>query len=137
MLSILNMNEPRKVIVKTLVTKRNLTDTFDFFDNVKNWETGGALKSINKGNNGWWSVDTPLGNSKVKPRSNKQFGILDHDFIGGGLSWTVFVRVTPNESGSTVTWTFVCPANMSEDQFEEQLKNFDHEINGWKKALEK
>ena len=130
------MNIPRKVIVKTLVTKRNLTDTFDFFDNVKNWETGGTLKSINKGNDGWWSVETPLGIAKVKPRPNKQFGILDHDFVGGDLSWTVFGRVTPNGSGSTVTWTFICPENMPEDQFEEQLKNFDHEITGWKKALE-
>jgi hypothetical protein len=70
-------------------------------------------------------------------------GILDHDFIvaggrgAGGNKWTVFCRVTPNESGSTMSWLFLCPEGMSQEQFEGQLNNsFDKEIEGWKKALE-
>jgi hypothetical protein len=34
---------------------------------------------------------------------SSEFGILDHVFIDGGLEWHVFVRIIPNEDGSTVT----------------------------------
>jgi hypothetical protein len=37
-------NEPKLVIVKTLVTTKDVKTTFDFFADVKNWESGGALK---------------------------------------------------------------------------------------------
>jgi hypothetical protein len=46
------------------------------------------------------------------------------------------VRVIPNGNGSTITWTFTKPNGLSDDQFKEQLKNFDLEIERWRKALE-
>lgn len=129
--------EPRSVIVKTLVTKKDIKTTFDFFNNLKNWESGGALKNIRQGNDGWWITDSPFGEAKIKLRSDEKFGILDHDFVGGGGEWTVYCRVTPNESGSAVTWLFIRPEQMTQEQFEGQLNtNFDNEILGWKKDLE-
>ncbi|MCV0392885.1 MAG: hypothetical protein K5790_06275 [Nitrosopumilus sp.] len=128
--------EPRSIIVKTMVTTKVSKDTFEFFSNLKNWEFGGALKNIQKDKDDWWVCNSPFGEVKIRLRSNEKFGILDHDFIGGGGEWTVSCRVTPNESGSTVTWLFIRPEPMTQKQFEEQLKNFDNEIMGWKKALE-
>ena len=46
------------------------------------------------------------------------------------------VRVIPNGNGSTITWTFIKPDGLRDEQFKEQLKNFDLEIEGWRKALE-
>ncbi|HSB83446.1 MAG TPA: hypothetical protein VLD64_03035 [Nitrosarchaeum sp.] len=128
--------EPRSVIVKTMVTTKDIKYTFKFFTNLKNWELGGALKNIQKDKDDWWMCNSPFGEAKMRLRSNEKFGILDHDFIGGSVEWTVSCRVTPNESGSTVTWLFIQPEPMTQKQFEEQLKNFDNEIIGWKKALE-
>jgi len=34
----------------------------------------------------------------------------------------------PNEDGSTVTWTFIKPDGLSEDEFKKQLANFHTEI---------
>jgi len=128
--------EPRSVIVKTLVTKENSKKVFEFFTNLKNWEYGGALKNIQKGKDDWWSCDSPFGKAKMKLKSNEKFGILDHDFIGGGGEWTVFSRVTQNQSGSTVSWLFIRPEMMTQEQFERQLQNFDNEIEGLRKAIE-
>ena len=128
--------EPRSVIVKTMVTTKDIKDTFNFFTNLKNWESGGALKNIQKDKDDWWTCNSSFGEAKMRLRSDVNFGILDHDFICGGGEWTVSCRVTPNESGSTVTWLFIRPELMPQAQFEEQLKNFDNEIAGWKKALE-
>ncbi|MFY9872384.1 MAG: hypothetical protein WAK17_21955 [Candidatus Nitrosopolaris sp.] len=41
------------------------------------------------------------------------------------IGWHVFVRIIPNEDGSTVTWTFVKPDG-----------NFDSETSNWKSTLE-
>ena len=130
------MKAPRSIIVKTMITTKDVKTTFNFFTNLKNWESGGALKNIRKSNEDWWLCDSPFGEAKFRLRSNEQFGILDNDFIGSGGEWTVFSRVIPNESGSTVSWLFIRPEAMTQEQFEGQLKNFDNEIKGWQKALE-
>ncbi|HEX9845229.1 MAG TPA: hypothetical protein VGA92_02045 [Candidatus Nitrosotenuis sp.] len=127
--------EPRSVIVKTMVVDRPTDRVFDFFANPKNWESGGALKNIRPQSDGWWLADSPFGSSKFKLHPNKEAGILDHDFIGEG-EWIVFVRITPNERGSTISWTFIRPEAMIHERFECQLQNFDKEIEGWKKAIE-
>ena len=132
---------PRSVIVKTMVVDKSPDKVFNFFSNLKNWETGGALKNIKKingddGGGEWWEVENPLGKAKIRLRPNKQFGLLDHDFQQDtGEKWTVFCRITPNGSGSTTSWEFIQPTGMPPHEFENQLKNFDHEIEGWKKAI--
>ena len=45
-------------------------------------QSGGALKSITKGIDGWWECDTPVGKAKIETVPNREFGILDHIFVG-------------------------------------------------------
>ncbi|HEY9386708.1 MAG TPA: hypothetical protein VIP70_06690 [Nitrososphaeraceae archaeon] len=128
---------PRKVIIKMMTTNKSVSEVFDFFANMKNMEIGGAIKSMEKNDDGWWSFNHIIaGKSKMKHILSQKFGILDHVFIGSGLEWHVYVRVIPNQIGSTTTWTFVRPDGLTEEQFEEQLKGFDKEIDGWKNTLE-
>jgi len=127
----------RKVIVKELTVKKPANQVFDFFSNVKNMEIGGAIKSVTKGEGDWWQFDhTVAGKGKMKVTPVSDFGILDHEFVGAGLEWKVYVRVVPNDEGSTTTWTFMRPDGLTDGQFQEQLKGFDLEINNWKKYLE-
>lgn len=129
---------PRKVIVKTMTVNRSTDSVFEFFKNVKNMESGGILKDIRKGEeDGWWKFHTPAGESKLKHgRVEQELGIIDHVFVGNGLVWYVYVRIIPNQHGSTASWTFIRPDGLDDKQFEEQLSVFDIEIEGWKKALE-
>lgn len=128
---------PRQVIVKELTLNKPANQVFDFFSNVKNMEIGGAIKSVTKGEGDWWQFDhTVAGKGKMKVTPVSDFGILDHEFMGAGLEWKVYVRVVPNEEGSTTTWTFMRPDGLTDGQFQEQLKGFDLEINNWKKYLE-
>jgi hypothetical protein len=43
---------------------------------------------------------------------------MDYIFIGGGLEWNVFVRVVPNQSGSTTPWIFMRPNGLNDNQFD-------------------
>lgn len=127
----------RQVIVKELTVNKPANQVFDFFSNVKNMEIGGAIKSVTKGEGDWWQFDhTVAGKGKMKVTPVSDFGILDHEFVGAGLEWKVYVRVVPNDEGSTTTWTFMRPDGLTDGQFQEQLKGFDLEINNWKKYLE-
>ncbi len=130
--------ELRDVIVKTMTVNKNFDDVYNFFINIKNWEKGGALKNIHKIEyQDLWEVDTPIGKARIKLKPNKQFGILDHDFIGsGGDSWSVFCRMIDSGGGSIISWIFIRPEALSKDEFESQLLNFEKEMQGWKKALE-
>ena len=129
--------KPRKIIVKAMTVNRSPGDVFEFFENVKNWESGGALNSIAQEDGEWWTFQTPVGPGRLRLRPNKDLLTLDHDFVAGGVSWDVHSRVIPNAKGSSVTWTFICPENLSDEQFREQLNsNFEMEIRGWRKALE-
>jgi hypothetical protein len=131
------LDNPRKVIVKTMTVKRSVDDVFDFFEDPKSMEIGGSAKNVAKGKDGWWTFDHVVaGRAKMKHMPAKEAGVLDHVFSGAGMEWKVYVRIIPNQGGATVTWTFIRPAILTDGQFEKQLEDFDREIALWKKALE-
>lgn len=128
---------PRLVIVKELTVNKPANQVFDFLSKVKNMEIGGAIRSVTKGEDGWWQFDhTGAGKGRMKVTPVSELGILDHEFVGAGSEWKVYVRVVPNEEGSTTTWTFIRPDGLTDEQFQQQLKGFDLEIKNWKKYLE-
>ncbi len=128
---------PRKVIVKTMTVNIGTDTVFEFFKNIKNMESGGILKDVTKEDD-WWKFNTPAGDAKLKlGRVEQELGIIDHVFVGNGLVWHVYVRIVPNQHGSTASWTFIRPDGLDDKQFEDQLAAFDIEIEGWKKALER
>jgi hypothetical protein len=129
--------EPKETIVKIMISEQGKDIVFDFFEEVKNMEKGGAINNIVKGPDDWYTFNHVVaGNARVKIiRRNREFGILDHLFEGAGLSWTVYVRVINNGYGSTTTWTFLKPDGLTDEQFEEQLKGFEVEIENWNKHI--
>jgi hypothetical protein len=127
---------PVDVVVKIMTSERTADDVFDFFQNVKNWESGGIITSVTKVKNDRWICDTPAGKAKIKCIPDKVSLILDHIFIVGDVTWNVYVRILANNKGSTAVWTFLKPDSLTSRQFQDQLKGFDLEIDGWKRRLE-
>lgn len=130
------MGNPRKIVVKTMTVNRSVDSVFDFFEDPKSMEIGGAARSVSKDSDGSWTFDHVTGRARMKHAPIREVGVLDHTFIGAGLEWKVYVRMVPNFGGTTVIWIFVRPDALSDEQFESQLKGFDAEIALWKQALE-
>jgi hypothetical protein len=129
--------EPKKTIVKIMISDKSKDTVFSFFEDVQNLELGGAISNIYKDMNDWYMFNHVVaGSARLKIAANdRKLGILDHLFEGRGLSWTVYVRIIDNGYGSTTTWTFLKPNGLTDRQFEEQLKGFDIEIENWNKYL--
>ena len=120
-----------------MISDKSKDTVFNFFEDVQNLELGGAISNIDKDVNDWYKFNHVVaGSARLKIAANdRKLGILDHLFEGGGLSWTVYVRIIDNGYGSTTTWTFLKPNGLTDIQFEEQLKGFDIEIENWNKYL--
>ncbi len=129
--------EPKKTIVKIMVSQKNKDTVFNFFEDAKNLEIGGAISIIVKDIDDWYTFNHKVaGSARLKiVAKDRELGILDHLFEGGGLSWIVYVRIINNGYGSTTTWTFLKPDGLTDRQFEEQLKGFDIEVQNWNKHL--
>jgi len=129
--------EPKKTIVKIMVSEKSKDSVFKFFENAKNLEIGGAISNIIKDSDDWYIFDHIVtGSARLKIISkDTELGILDHLFEGEGLSWIVYVRIINNGYGSTTTWTFLKPDGLTDTQFEEQLKGFDIEVEKWNNHL--
>lgn len=131
------MAETRKVIVKMMTVDTDATTMFDYFADMKNLERGGAVKSVEKEQDGWWAGETPVGRARFKHTAvSREHGILDHVFVAAGITWNAYVRVIPNKAGATVSWTFLRPDGMTDGQFEDQLRMFDLEMAQWKLDLQ-
>lgn len=77
-------------------------------------------------------------NFKVKMRSDKTTGILDHDFIDFGEGhWSVPCRVVSGNLGAHFMITFTKPEQMPDDAFEMGMKLLDEELLKLKEVLEK
>jgi hypothetical protein len=72
-----------KAIIKIMNANKKVSEVFDFFANMKNMEIGGAIKSIQRNDDEWWTFDHIVaGKSKMKHNTlSREFGILDHIFI--------------------------------------------------------
>ncbi len=133
----ITQHKPKKTIVKTMISDKSKDTVFEFFEDIKNMELGGAISNVTEGLDGWHNlVHEVAGKARVKiVARNKELGVLDHLFEGAGLSWIVYVRIIGNGYGSVTTWTFIKPGGLTDIQFEEQIKGFDMEIEGWNKHM--
>jgi hypothetical protein len=84
---------PKEVVVKVMTCTKSVAVVYDFLQDVKNWETGGILKSITRSGNNSWTCDTPVGKAQIYCEPNNKCSILDHVFVAGNIKWDVYVRV--------------------------------------------
>ena len=127
-------------ITKTVNIKASTEKVWDYVNDLSKWAEWAIhnVKSVRHSDNGFWLMDGPRGTSKVKMRSDKTTGILDHDFIDSGEGhWSVPCRVVSGSLGAHFMITFTKPEQMPDDAFEMGMKLLDEELLKLKEVLEK
>ena len=109
--------------------------TGDVFDAILNIPPK-MMPDAKKDNDGWWSFTTPWGPGKLKFNENKQFGILDHQFVEDEAKWNVPMRVVSHGEESEVMITLIKPDTISDQLFDERMNEMEKMMLDMKKILE-
>lgn len=127
-------------LTKTINIKVHPDKVWDYVNDLSRWSEW-AIHNVNNvtpEKDGFWLMEGPRGTSKVRMKSNKSLGILDHDFIDPGEGhWVVPCRVVTGSEGSHFMITFTKPAPMPEEAFLKGMKLLDKELLKLKERLEK
>jgi hypothetical protein len=118
---------------------RSWNDVYDFVsngDNFGQWASGLGQQFRRAGNE--WVAKGPLGTVKVRIVKRNQFGVADHDVVlETGVTVHNPIRVIPNGTGSTVTFTLLRVAGVSEQKFNDDAKAVEKDLLLLKATLEK
>ena len=110
--------------------------TADVFDAVLDCPQE-IMSDAEKDDDGWWSFTTPRGPAKMKFNENKQLGILDHLFVDNEATWHVPMRVVSNGEHSAIIITLFKPDNLSDQLFDERMKEMEKIMENMKQIIEK
>ncbi len=126
-------------ITKTISIDAPAAKVFSFVSNLANWPKWAIANviAVKPGSGEWWAMETRTGLGRLRIRPNEALGVLDHDFISGGVQWTVPARVVANGEGSEFVMTFIQPSSLAKDTFDKQLALVDKELAKLKEIMEK
>lgn len=126
-------------VIKSIDIKASVAEVFQFVSSPMNWPQYAILnlKSVKPGTDGWFKTVTKFGDGELRVLAVKEFGIFDHIWRDPQASWTVPARVIPNQDGATVMMTIFQPTVMTNQQFDEAMREMDLEMIKLKEILEK
>ena len=110
--------------------------TADAFDAILS-SPAQLMPDAKKHEDGWWEFTTQWGPGKLKFNENRQMGILDHQFIDSEATWNVPMRVIANGEDCAVITTVIKPDNISDEVFDERMKEIEKIMQSMKELIEK
>ncbi|MDX1441088.1 MAG: hypothetical protein R3237_01345 [Nitrosopumilaceae archaeon] len=110
--------------------------TGDVFDAILNAPPK-MMPDAKQSNDGSWSFSTPRGNANLKFKHNKTFGILDYLYEDEETIWDVPMRVVPSGDESEVIVTISKPDILTDEQFDERMKELEGIFQNLKGLIEK
>lgn len=133
------MKKVSRSAIKSIDIEAMPAKVYAFLADVSNWPEYAVvnLRSVSPGRDGWFKVVTKFGEGEIKVNGVKEYGILDHVWRDPQASWQVFARVVSNGEGSTVMMTLFQPPVMTDQQFNDAMKEMDTEMAKLKEILER
>ena len=110
--------------------------TGEVFDAILN-SPPKIIPDAKQNGDGSWSFSTPRGNANLKFKHNKNFGILDHMYEDEECLWNVPMRVIPSGAESEIIVTVVKPDTLTDEQFDERMKEINELFQNLKQIIEK
>lgn len=135
----ITMKKIARSAIKSIDIEATPDKVYAFLSDPLNWPEYAVvnLRSVSPGQNGWFRAVTKFGEGEIKVNGVKELGILDHVWRDPQASWQVYARVVPNGEGSTVMMTLFQPSVMSDQQFNDAMKEMDIEMAKLKEILER
>ena len=116
----------------TFTVNRKTAEAFDAILNMP----PKLMPDATKQDDGWWSFTSPWGPAKLKFHENRQLGILDHQFVDNDAQWDVPMRIVSKGDVSEVITTIIKPDSISEQMFNERMKEIEKIMLSMKQIIE-
>lgn len=122
-----------------LSVERPWAEVYDFAaapEHMPRWAAGlaGGLK---RDGEDWIAEGGPLGEVRVNFAPRNEFGVIDHVVtLPDGLKVYNALRVTPNGSGTEVSFTLLRLEGMTDEDFEQDAKAVTADLQTLKQLLE-
>jgi len=124
------------------VTSKSRTITFtvnrktaEAFDAILN-SPPKLMPDATKHDDGWWSFTSPWGPGKLKFFESRQLDILDHQFVDNEAQWNVPMRIVSKGDDSEVITTIIKPDSISDQTFDERMKEIEKIMLSMKQIIE-
>jgi uncharacterized protein YndB with AHSA1/START domain len=108
-------------------------------DNVPRWAAGLGT-TMRRVDGEWLAEGGPVGSVRVRFAPPNDLGVADHDvMLGTGAGGAVHnpIRVVPNGTGSTVTFTLMRQPGVSARQFNQDAETVQRDLETLRTVLEK
>jgi hypothetical protein len=115
----------------TFTVNKKTADTFDAILNIP----GKMMPDAKQNDDGWWSFTTQSGPARLKFKENKHLGLLDYQFVDKDATWDVPMRVIANGEDSAIITTLIKPANLTDESFDEKMKEVEMVMKNMKDIL--
>lgn len=109
--------------------------TAEAFDAILNMPPK-MMPDASKQADGSWSFTSPWGQTNLKFFENRQLGILDHVVIDNETKWNVPMRIVSHGNDSEVITTIIKPDTISDQTFDERMKEIEKIILSMKQLIE-
>jgi 2-keto-4-pentenoate hydratase len=116
----------------TFTVNRKTGEAFDAILNIPQK----MMPDATKRDNGWWTFTGPWGPAKLKFNENKQLGILDYQVVENDAKWNVPMRVISKGNDSELITTIIKPDTLSDETFNERMKEIEKIILSMKQIIE-
>jgi hypothetical protein len=117
---------------------RSPSDVYAFItngENVPRWAAGLGTKIRRV--DGEWLAEGPIGSVRVRFAAPNNLGVADHDVVlATGATVHNPIRVVPNGSGSTVIFTLLRQPGVSPQQFNQDAKTVQKDLETLRALLE-
>lgn len=122
----------RRVRTITMTVNKKTGDVFDTILNAP----PKIMPDAHKDESGWWNFTGERGPAKLKFQENRQTGTLNHVFVDQEAKWDIPMRVICSGDTSEITVTITKPENLSDEDFNERMKEAEEMMNTMKQLIE-
>ena len=116
----------------SITVEKKIGDAFDAILNIP----PKMMPDAKINDSGWWSFTGPYGKSKLKFNENKSLGILDHQYVDEESKRDVPMRVVSNGDVSEVVITLNKPDEITDERFDQRMKELGEMFNSMKNIIE-
>ena len=121
----------------SVAVARDAREVFDAFTDPRNLPAWARASAVRPGPDGWWTLETPRGEARIRFAADRDRLIADHEYRDGRRAWRVPARVVALRRGCALLLTLERPDGVDDAAFAGQIDAVEAELVAFRDWLER